>query len=253
MSRAVRAVGIVLALVVLGLAIAASVAFSRRVALAEWLLLDQIAARGVSPAALRVTQVDARGIAIADLGARTARDARPRDRRDHRELVAGRPARATPRLAARLGRRATRHAARRAALARRARCAACGRRVAGRRSVASGERDRDRSGPHSRSTHRTASRPERSAVRCRAPRTARSTARSSSRSMVPGCARAARSRSRDRSTRRHSARCSNRSRDCRLRDASKCAGRSPASRASACFDATRGAARRELHQRPRCA
>ncbi|MBS1107285.1 MAG: hypothetical protein H6Q91_2787, partial [Deltaproteobacteria bacterium] len=67
MPRAVRAVGIVLALVVLGLAIAASVAFSRRVALAEWLLLDQIAARGVSPAALRVSHVDARGIAIADL------------------------------------------------------------------------------------------------------------------------------------------------------------------------------------------
>jgi len=64
MSRAVRVVGIV---VVLALALAASAAFVQRVSLAEWLLLDRIAARGVSPAALRVVEVGARGITIADL------------------------------------------------------------------------------------------------------------------------------------------------------------------------------------------
>ncbi len=67
MSRAVRAVGIGFALGALVLALAAGVVFSRRGALAEWLLLDRIAARGVAPAALRVTRVDAHGIAIADL------------------------------------------------------------------------------------------------------------------------------------------------------------------------------------------
>ena len=67
MSRAVRAVGIVFALVVLALALAAGVGFARRVSLAEWLLLDRIAALGVSPAALRVAEVGARGITIADL------------------------------------------------------------------------------------------------------------------------------------------------------------------------------------------
>jgi hypothetical protein len=67
MSRAVRALGLVVALVALALALTAGVAYARRVSLAEWWLLDWIAARGVSPAALRVTRVDARGIAIADL------------------------------------------------------------------------------------------------------------------------------------------------------------------------------------------
>jgi hypothetical protein len=62
--RAVR--WILLALVLLaGAAIA--FAITERMAIAEWWLHGQMAARGVAPAALRVVRLDARGIEIADL------------------------------------------------------------------------------------------------------------------------------------------------------------------------------------------
>lgn len=67
MSRVLRATGIAVALLLLALALAAAAGYARRVSLAERLLLARIAALGVSPAALRVTDVDARGISIADL------------------------------------------------------------------------------------------------------------------------------------------------------------------------------------------
>jgi len=67
MSRVLRATGIAAALLLLALALAAAVGYARRVPLAERLLLDRIASLGVSPAALHVTGLDARGISIADL------------------------------------------------------------------------------------------------------------------------------------------------------------------------------------------
>jgi hypothetical protein len=67
MSRVLRATGIAAALLLLALAVVAAAGYARRVSLAERVLLARIAARGVSPAALHVTGVDARGISIADL------------------------------------------------------------------------------------------------------------------------------------------------------------------------------------------
>ncbi len=67
MSRLLRAMGIAVALLLLALAIAAGVGYARRVQFAEQVLLAEISERGVSPAVLRVVDVDARGIAIADL------------------------------------------------------------------------------------------------------------------------------------------------------------------------------------------
>jgi len=67
MSRVLRATGIAVALLLLALALAAAGGYARRVSLVEQLLLARIGARGGSPAALRVTDVDARGISIADL------------------------------------------------------------------------------------------------------------------------------------------------------------------------------------------
>jgi hypothetical protein len=76
MSRLLRAIATVVLLAGIAVAIAAAFAISERRALAERYLLDRIAARGIAPAALRVTHVDARGIAIEDLtiGAATAPD-----------------------------------------------------------------------------------------------------------------------------------------------------------------------------------
>jgi hypothetical protein len=64
MTRVFRAVGTLLLLALVALAIAAAVAITERNAVAERLLLDRIAARGVEPAALLVSHVDARGIAV---------------------------------------------------------------------------------------------------------------------------------------------------------------------------------------------
>ena len=67
MSRLLRAMAILLALLGIALAAAAWWGWTRRVELAEGVLLDRIATLGVSPAALRVTRIDGTGIAIADL------------------------------------------------------------------------------------------------------------------------------------------------------------------------------------------
>lgn len=67
MSRVFRAVGTLLLLALVALAIAAAVAITERNQVAERVLLDRVAARGIEPAALRVTHVDARGIAIENV------------------------------------------------------------------------------------------------------------------------------------------------------------------------------------------
>jgi hypothetical protein len=67
MSRAFRAFGTLALLVLIALAIAAAVAITERNGVAERFLLERIAARGIDSAALRVTHVDARGIAVEDL------------------------------------------------------------------------------------------------------------------------------------------------------------------------------------------
>ncbi len=67
MSRLLRAMAILLALLLIALVAAVGWGWTRRVELAERVLLDRIARLGVSPAALRVTRIDGTGIAIADL------------------------------------------------------------------------------------------------------------------------------------------------------------------------------------------
>jgi hypothetical protein len=61
-----RILVVALALIVLAGALG-GVAATRRFAIAEWWLQRRIAALGVEPAALRVTRLDARGIALADV------------------------------------------------------------------------------------------------------------------------------------------------------------------------------------------
>jgi hypothetical protein len=61
-----RALLVLLGLVALGGALAA-LAVTRRIAIAEWWLGRRVAELGIEPAALRVTRLDARGIAIEDV------------------------------------------------------------------------------------------------------------------------------------------------------------------------------------------
>ena len=49
------------------LAVALAGALALRLPLAEWLVLAQLASRGASPGALRVTRLDLRGMALSDL------------------------------------------------------------------------------------------------------------------------------------------------------------------------------------------